>query len=73
MDVGLLAGLVAGAAMLVLVWPAVRRAGAGALPVLLFWVLAIAAVTLLALLVERWQASSAPHAPAPVLQRGAGG
>jgi uncharacterized protein with PQ loop repeat len=69
MDIGLVTGIVVSLACLVLVWPAVRRAGSGAVPMLLFWAAAIAAVTFLVLLAQRWQAPSAPHAPPPV-QRG---
>lgn len=69
MDIGLVTGIVASLACLVLVWPAVRRAGSGAVPMLLFWAAAIAAVTFLVLLAQRWQAPPLPHAPPPV-QRG---
>ena len=41
MDIGLVTGIVVSLACLVLVWPAVRRAGSGAVPMLLFWAAAI--------------------------------
>jgi uncharacterized membrane protein len=67
MTTGMIFGLVASIACLVLAWPAVRRAGPTALPALLFWAAAITALTLGVLLVEQWMAP-APMPPLP--QRG---
>lgn len=71
MDLSIVLGVMMAVAVAALVWPAVRRAGTGALPVLLFWAAAIALVTFIALLVQRWQAA-VPSTLPPTLpsQRG---
>jgi hypothetical protein len=61
MTTAMLVGLISTVACLVLVWPAMRRAGPTALPALLFWAAAIGAVTLLVLLAEQWGID--PRAP----------
>jgi hypothetical protein len=68
MTTGMIVALVSTLACLVLVWPAVRRAGPTALPALLFWGLAITAVALLVLLAEDWFAPQLAPPPSP--QRG---
>jgi hypothetical protein len=69
MDIGILVGLIMALGALVLVWPAVRRAGPMAWPALLFWALLIAAVTAGVMLVERWNAPPSQPLPPPS-QRG---
>lgn len=63
MDAGLIVGVISALGAMLLVWPAVQRRGAGALPALLFWALAIAAVTGLVMLVQHWSMPASPLAP----------
>jgi hypothetical protein len=66
MTTAIIVGLVSILGALVLVWPAVRRAGPAAWPALLFWAAAIAAVALAAVLYQRWTAPPEPlFQPAP--------
>jgi hypothetical protein len=71
MDAGLIVGIISAVAVLVLLWPAVQRAGPTALPALLFWALAIAAVTALVMLVQQWTLPAPPPVAPPLApQRG---
>ena len=63
MDAGLIVGVISALGAMLLLWPAVERKGAGALPALLFWALAIAAVTGLVMLVQHWSMPASPLVP----------
>ncbi len=59
----MIVGVISALGAMLLLWPAVQRKGAGALPALLFWALAIAAVTGVVMLVQQWNMPASPLVP----------
>lgn len=63
MDAAIIVGVIWALGAALLLWPGVRRAGGSALGALLFWALAIAALTWVVMLVQHWSMPDAPPGP----------